>query len=255
MLYLAPCIIGLIIQIAFIVVESKKKYLPAVVLKGCASVVFVIIGFLCATVSDNADFARLITIGLLLGALGDILLNLRFLFEKKGQTIFLAGVAAFLAGHILYLAALITISSYLVWSLIAGLILAALLLLWIFKTLGEIKKSFKIFGILYIGIISVMTAVAAGNLISAFGSQTLLSSSLLFFIGAVLFLASDVIMILNTFGKQQKQAFARLICFFTTSVSCLLRFLYYILDSISFCLLNRQRPPHICGGRLLVSYS
>lgn len=196
------CIIGLIIQITFIIVESKKNYLPAVILKGSASVVFVVLGFLCAGASSNAGFAKLVTIGLLLGALGDILLNLRLLFEKKGQTIFLAGVAAFLAGHILYLAALISLTSNLVICLLAGLVLAALLLVWIFHTLGKIKKAFKIFGILYIGVISLMTAVAAGNLLTAVGDST---GSLLFFLGAVLFLASDVIMILNTFGKQQRQ--------------------------------------------------
>ena len=203
MQYWPLCILGLLIQFAFIIVESKKKYLPAVVLKGSASVAFVLLGFLCAATSKNSGFARLVTIGLLLGALGDILLNLRFLFEKKGQTIFLAGVAAFLAGHILYLAALISLSSHLVICLIAGLVLATLLLVWIFRTLGDIQKSFKLFGILYIGIISLMTAVAAGNLIAASGNAT---GSLLFFLGATLFLASDVIMILNTFGKQQRQS-------------------------------------------------
>lgn len=206
MQYWPLCIIGLLIQIAFIIVESKQKYLPAVILKGSASVVFVILGLLCAKASADAHFVRLVTIGLLLGALGDILLNLRYVFEKKGQAIFLAGIAAFLAGHILYLAALISLSNRLAVCLIAGLVLAALLLTWIFRTLGEIKKSFKIFGILYIGVISLMTAVAGGNLFTAPDGQAGATGSLLFFIGAVLFLASDVIMIFNTFGKQQRQA-------------------------------------------------
>ncbi len=207
MQYWSLCILGLLLQIVFIIVESRKRYLPAVILKGAASIVFVVLGFLCAGASGNVSFARLVTIGLLLGALGDILLNLRFLFEKQGQTIFLAGVAAFLAGHILYLAALLSVASHLAISLVAGLAAATLLLIWIFHTLGEIKKSFRIFGILYIGIISIMTAVAAGNLIGVGGANAGgATGSLLFFLGAVLFLMSDVIMILNTFGKQPRQS-------------------------------------------------
>ncbi len=205
MQYWPLCVAGLLIQIAFIIVESKKKYLPAVILKGSASVVFVILGLLCAKTAANEEFAKLVTVGLLLGALGDILLNLRYVFAKIGQTIFLAGIAAFLTGHILYLAALVVKANRLVLCLFAGLILATLLLTWIFRTLGQIKKSFKIFGVLYIGVISLMTAVAAGNLLAALGASADATGSLLFFIGAVLFLLSDVIMILNTFGKQQKQ--------------------------------------------------
>lgn len=207
MLYSLLCILGLLVQIAFIIVESRKKYLPAVILKGSASIVFVTLGFLCAGAAKDAAFARLITIGLLLGALGDILLNLRFLFDKKGQAVFLAGVAAFLTGHILYLAALITIAKDPLWYLAAGAALAALLLWRIFSALGKIKASFKVFGILYIGVISMMTAVAAGNCAAALNSNPAgITGSLFFFLGALLFLASDVIMILNTFGKETRQS-------------------------------------------------
>lgn len=229
MQYWPLCLIGLLIQTTFIIVESKKRYLPAAVLKGSASVVFVLLGMLCAKASADAGFARLVTIGLLLGALGDVLLNLRYVFEKQGQAIFLAGIAAFLAGHVVYLAALISISSSLVVSLAAGLVLAALLLIWIFRTLGEIKKAFKIFGILYIGVISLMTAVAAGNLISALGRSAGVAGSLLFFVGAVLFLASDVIMIFNTFGKQQRQSLrtANLLLYYAGQLLLALSLLFF----------------------------
>ena len=174
MKYLPLCILGLLIQGAFIIIESRKKYRLAVIAKGCASLVYVIIGINAASQGGNAGFVRLIVTGLICGAIGDILLNLRFLFKNKGQIVFLAG-------HIIYLAAL---------------------LLWrIFAAVGPIKPAFKIFGILYIGIISLMTAVAVSKYISV---PT--SGRLLFMIGAVLFLLSDVIMILNTFGSKARQS-------------------------------------------------
>lgn len=191
-------LLGILCQICFIVVEHKEAYTKAVILKGSAAILFCAIGFLFLETAQNQGFARLICIGLCFGALGDILLNLRFVFPKVGQKIFLAGVAAFLTGHILYLAALIPLSSTLIPCLIAGILTAAALLTWIFKTL-TVKLAFKIFGILYIGAIVLMTAVAIGNVMTAAGTAAWLHA-----VGAVLFTLSDIVLIFNTFGSEQK---------------------------------------------------
>lgn len=190
---------GMILQCVFIIVEHKEKYVPAVALKGSAAVVFCVIGMVAMNqVSANQDFARLVVIGLCFGALGDVLLNLRFVFPKVGQKIFLAGVAAFLTGHILYLCAIVPLSQNLMPCLIVGVLLAAALLTWIFKTL-TVKLAFKIFGVLYIGAIVLMTAVAIGNVIAAPGTAAWMHA-----VGAVLFTLSDIVLIFNTFGKTQK---------------------------------------------------
>lgn len=216
-------VLGMLIQAAFIVVEHKGKYVAAVCLKGSASLLFVIIGLVGYLHAENTDFAKLVFIGLVLGAVGDILLNLRFVFDKIGQKIFLAGIAAFLAGHVLYLVALIPLSQNLLVCIIAGVIVAAVILTIIFKTMS-VKPAFKIFGIFYIGAVVLMTSVAIGNLVSAPGTTTLLYA-----IGAVLFTVSDIVLIFNTFGSEQK--FSRRI----TNLS-----LYYlgqllIAGSLFFC--------------------
>ena len=216
-------VLGMLIQAAFIVVEHKEKYVGAVCLKGSASVVFVIIGLIAYLRAGNADFARLVFIGLILGAVGDILLNLRFVFDKIGQKIFLAGIAAFLAGHVLYLVALIPLSQNLLVCIIAGVIVAAVILTIIFKTMS-VKPAFKIFGIFYIGAVVLMTAVAIGNLVSAPGTTTLLYA-----IGAVLFTVSDIVLIFNTFGSEQK--FSRRI----TNLSLYYFGQLFIAGSLFFC--------------------
>ena len=78
-------VIGMALQAAFIAVEHKEKYLPAVILKGLASLVFVTIGILAAKTTGNPHYAKLVILGLCFGALGDILLNLRFLSQKYGS--------------------------------------------------------------------------------------------------------------------------------------------------------------------------
>lgn len=191
--------LGILSQICFIIVEHKEHYIKAVLLKGFAAIVFCAIGIFSLGVTQNPGFAKLICTGLCFGALGDILLNLRFVFPKIGQKIFLAGVAAFLTGHILYLAALIPLSSTLVPCLILGVLAAAGLLTWIFRSL-TVKLAFKIFGVLYIGAIVLMTAVAIGNVITAPD----LVSTWMHAVGAVLFTLSDIVLIFNTFGSEQK---------------------------------------------------
>ena len=188
--------------------ESKKNYVPAVLLKGAASACFVALGLL---LSSGTPVAKLITTGLLLDCVADVLLNLRYVFEKKGQLIFLVGILVFLAGHVFYLVAIMK-GAPKVWLCVAiGVILTALLMMWIFRRVTA-KKAFKIFGVVYIGAIMLLNTVAIGNLIASPSVFTALFSG-----GALLFLVSDIVLILNTFGKETKQ------CLRVTNIS-----LYYV---------------------------
>lgn len=203
-------LIGFALQALFIVFEHKQKYIPAVILKGSASLMFCLIGFFAFLMNClgyipvegdeeiKGKIVKLVIKGLCLGAAGDILLNLRFVFEKIGQKIFLAGIAVFLAGHIVYLVSLIMVSKDILICIILGLVVAAILLFIIFKSF-EVKLSFKIFGIVYISAVCLMASFALGNCINAPSTF-----NLVFAIGAVLFLVSDVVLIFNTFGPEQK---------------------------------------------------
>ncbi len=181
----------------FLLQESKKRYVPAVVLKGLASACFVILGFL---LSGGSPAAKLITAGLLLGCIADVLLNLRMVFPKKGQLIFLVGIVVFLSGHILYLIAILKGAAPWWICVIIGVILTALLMKWIFARITA-KKAFKIFGIVYIGAIMLLNCLAIGNLIVSPSAFTAVFAA-----GAVLFLLSDIVLILNTFGKETRQS-------------------------------------------------
>ncbi len=193
-------IVGFLLQGLFIFTEHREKYLLADILKGSASLIFVLIG-LKAYQTVNFAFNRQLLIGLVFGLIGDVLLNLRYVFPKQGQKIFLIGIVAFLIGHIMYLLALIPQARHILWyCAIPGAVAAACLLAYIFKTM-EVKKAFKIFGVFYLGAIMILNCVAAGNLIanpSAFTG--------LFAAGAVFFLVSDIVLILNTFGSETRQS-------------------------------------------------
>lgn len=196
MIYALIVLCGVLAGI-FLNKESKEQYVPAVILKGLASLCFVTIGVIC---SPGTHTAKLIVAGLIIGCVADVLLNLRMVFEEKGQPIFLVGILVFLAGHIMYLAAVLPLNQNKLICIIIGIILTALLMVWIFKRVTA-KPAFKIFGVVYIGAIMMLNCVAIGNLIaeqSAFNG--------VFAAGAVLFLISDIVLILNTFGDEFKQS-------------------------------------------------
>ena len=187
----------LILAGIFLWTEKQEKYISAVILKGLASLCFVILGILT---SPGTHMAKLIVVGLVLGCVADVMLNLRWVFKAKGQMIFLVGILIFLAGHIFYFAAVLPICTSKLVCILAGVVLTALLMMWIFKQITA-QKAFKIFGVFYIGAIMILNCVALGNLISAPSSFTGIFAT-----GSVLFLISDIVLILNTFGPETKMS-------------------------------------------------
>lgn len=187
--------VGFVLQAFFIAVEHKEHYVGACLLKGLAALMFVLIAY-NAYSGNGSDVNRIFLTGMVFGMIGDILLALRYVFEAQGQKIFLAGIASFLVGHILYLLALIRLGkglSLLVYGLI-GVLLAGVLLAYIFKTM-EVKKAFKIFGVFYLGAVFVMMMIAVGIAV-----QDPSLRSVIYCLGAILFTASDVVLIFNTFS-------------------------------------------------------
>ena len=192
------CVVGMLIQCMFIYSEYRRNMVTALLLKGTASIVFVCVGIHGLMASGGNTFAMTIVHGLILGALGDIILNVRYLFPKQDMRIFILGTASFFAGHILYLVALIPLSERLWTSIAVGTVIAAVILICMNRKL-ELALSYKIVGIIYVCTIVLMTTVAVINFIT----DRKIDRGIYAF-GAVFFLASDVILIFNTFGKEKK---------------------------------------------------
>ena len=76
-------------------------------------------------------------------------------------------------------------------------VLAAILILTVLFKMLKPDTVYKVFGILYIGTVSIMCAVSLQNMITIASRQ-----SAVFAAGAVLFLISDVVLIFNIFGNR-----------------------------------------------------
>ena len=188
-------ILCLCLAALFMWTEKKENYMGAVILKGLASLCFVLVGVMAG---NGGQLAKLIVTGLLLGCVADVLLNLRWVFPKKGQLIFLVGILVFLGGHVVYLAAVLPMADNWAVCVVVGVVLTALLMKWIFSKITA-KKAFKIFGVFYLGAIMLLNCVAVSNLMTEPSAFTGLFAA-----GALLFLISDIVLILNTFGPKSK---------------------------------------------------
>ena len=188
-------ILCLCLAALFMWTEKKENYMGAVILKGLASLCFVLVGVMAG---NGGQLAKLIVTGLLLGCIADVLLNLRWVFPKKGQLLFLVGILVFLGGHVVYLAAVLPMADNWAVCVVVGVVLTALLMKWIFSIITA-KKAFKIFGVFYLGAIMLLNCVAVSNLMTAPSAFTGLFAA-----GALLFLISDIVLILNTFGQKSK---------------------------------------------------
>lgn len=195
------CALGLLVDIWFISSEYAGKMVKATVLKGVASVFFVALGLLCYFI-NTSSFGKLIVIGLVLGLVGDVLLNLRnVVSEGASMKVFAVGILAFLSGHFLYIAALIRENVGIVpWALAATAVISVIGIPPLMRSITAPSKGLKIFGYVYLVVVIAMFSCAA-VLLWKNGIGTL---TLLFAIGALLFMVSDFIMIYYSFGKKIK---------------------------------------------------
>ena len=220
-------ILCFVLQIIFLRVEKQKKFALSLVFKGAASLCFVILGIFCTTQAKTLQlagtvgitqynqkslFCTLIIAGLIADAVGDVIINLRYVHKKSRILTFLLGTISFYIGHVCYLVALIPFSQNISVCIAMGTAAAVMILWSLFYSLKFIQPLFKFFGIIYITTITYMVSVSFGNLILHPNQM----HAVLFAAGAVLFLISDILLILNTFGKKKN---------YTVRVSNLL--LYY----------------------------
>lgn len=203
----ALIVIGLGIDIAFISSEYAGKMTLATVLKGLASLMFVLLGcYFYLNVKTSVGL--LILVGLFLGMVGDILLNMRNLFEGGlSNKIFALGILAFLSGHFLYIASLIKeafLSNGSINMILIAIVITAVLSILaippLMKRIVAPSKGLKIFGYVYLVVVIAMFSFAASLMI-----QTgVWKFTTIYTIGALFFVVSDFIMIYYSFGKKIK---------------------------------------------------
>lgn len=175
----------------FIYLQRKNYGVPALLLKGLASLCFAALGILC---NAGAESGKPIVLGLILGCVADVLLGLRSVFVGQKKVFFLVGGLVFLCGHFAYLASAWPRVENKVLCGLASVLLAALLLVWLYGKITA-DRGLRAFGVVYFGVFTLLCCVAVSNDLTAHSAFTRLFAS-----GILLFLCSDLILNLHSFG-------------------------------------------------------
>ena len=225
-LYFLLCALCVLIQIIFLIVEKKGMMKLSLVFKGLASLMFIILGFICLQKSQNRAFGMFIITGLILDGIGDVVINFRFAFEKHKHLSFLSGTAFFFLGHVFYLVGLVYYAQRLTLCIVCGVIAAYIVLYIMYQVLHDLKLIYKIFGLVYITMLFIMTSIAVGNMIAALiGYSEATIAPCFYGTGSILFAASDILLIINNFGQKK--------CYTSRVISLVLYYVAQLLFAMS----------------------
>ncbi len=199
-IYWIALIPGIVTTILFIALRVKKVSVPVLITKAGASVFF--ISTACAALAVNSmalSYGLLVIIGLVCGLLGDIWLDLKYIYLQDGDKYLYAGFYSFFMGHLFFLSAIFTHYSWTAVTLvlsIAPALIGAAATVALEKPMkliyGKFKPTCFIYGFILMAMAasSIVAAVVTGERVWIFMS-----------IGGVLFLLSDFMLSGTYFGE------------------------------------------------------
>lgn len=203
-LYTIVILIGMIISLgAFLFFRVKKTDVKSLMLKSVTSVMFILTGVFL-TVRNPSLYSGLVVAGLVCGILGDIWLDMKFMYRQDEKFLTNAGFISFSFGHFFYIAAIIAgaAPSFKAISLLPSLGIAVIAGCAVYfgekimkLSYGSYKNISAFYGALlfFTTVFSLFTCIFSG-----FKENTHL---FVFFIGGVLFTVSDLILSGTYFGE------------------------------------------------------
>lgn len=186
--------------------RTVKPNVYSLVLKITSSICFILCGIFAIKAMGSSNINLLIIVGLVLGLVGDILLDLKLMYPEQSNQYFVAGTSAFAIGHFFYFLSAVlyngaVLPTHLPWNILASFAVAILLTLAIIlpsKKLGMNFGKMLFVVIFYSLILTFMMAFTIS--IAIFNPIYWIFAS-----GMILFFLSDLVLSLQYFGgKTQK---------------------------------------------------
>lgn len=193
-----------LLAVLFIAVRTIKGGLAGLILKTLASFAFVatsIVAMITTSATGNIKIAMgLIAIGLLLGMIGDIVLDLKVIYEGNDKWYLNSGMLSFTLGHGFYFAGISLIATAngakLLMPILVGVGVALVLTTATMLSAKPLKLNFGKFLFQSMGYSFILNFMVVFTLVLAImGNLTYLV-----FIGLLLFLLSDLVLSTQYFG-------------------------------------------------------
>ncbi len=201
-LYTCTILLGLILLGAFLIFRVKKTDVKSLMLKAATSVMFILTGAFL-TIGKPSLYSGLIVAGLVCGILGDIWLDMKFMYRQDEKFLTNAGFISFSFGHFFYIAAIIAGAApeFKAIALVPSLAVAVIAGCAVYfgeKIMKLNYGSYKIISTLYGALLFFTTVFGLFTCIFSGFSENI--HLFVFFIGGVLFVISDLILSGTYFG-------------------------------------------------------
>ena len=203
--YAISLTLGIILTLGFLILRVKKGGFFGLFSKTVASVAFIVTAITAADEKRSIlEFSLFMIMGFMFGMLGDIWLDLKWIYVEEKDYFLYAGFISFLIGHIFFISAIIHNSPWTPTSIIIS-VAAALLIATIAVLLEKPMKleygKFKPIVFLYSTTLSMtLTTAAVTAYITGFETSWVVMT-----IGAALFLFSDLVLSGMYFAKEQNK--------------------------------------------------
>lgn len=201
--YLIFLILAIVFAAIFTVRRSTKTDAVSLLLKAVASLCFILLGFAGIWFGASASYVcLLIPAGLVCGLIGDIFLDLKFVYPQDETLHTFSGFGAFILGHLFYMLYLFLFTNVQTTLLLISIgvgILAGILIYATPKLMKLDYGKYRLISACYAALLVFVTVYAL--LLEIVGGHAI--SRLLFGIGLVLFLISDLILSQIYFGANK----------------------------------------------------
>lgn len=206
-MYWALLIVGILATAVFLVLRVQRGGIAALYAKAVASLCFIATAI--AATNENRlflDFGSWMTFGLVFGLLGDVWLDLKWIYLQDKDSYLYSGFIFFLLGHVCFVTAVFKVGPYTPASLIvafAAALVIALVAILMEKPLKMHYGKFKWIVFLYSFMLALtMTMSMTLAVITGFEKMWTVMS-----VGGLLFLLSDLVLSGMYFGEGKNTSF------------------------------------------------
>ena len=206
-MYWALLIVGILATAVFLVLRVKRGGIAALYAKAVASLCFIATAI--AATNENRlflDFGSFMTFGLVFGLLGDVWLDLKWIYLQDKDSYLYSGFIFFLLGHVCFVTAVFKVGPYTPSSLIvafAAALVIAFVAILMEKPLKMHYGKFKWIVFLYSFMLALtMTMAMTLAVITGFDKMWTVMS-----VGGLLFLLSDLVLSGMYFGEGKNTSF------------------------------------------------
>ncbi len=197
---------GVIFTVLFLSKRKAEVPLKLVIVKGIASFGFIFTGLFSFLENDKCPplVGVMVLIGAFFGLLGDVTLDLKYVYKNDADTYLRLGFSVFLIGHIFYSIAFASLYGIELKNVFLGFVGAAFNLFFVFvseKITNVLYGKYKGITTLY----AIILGFSVGLGFSYIFTEGFMVQTIMYYVGMFLFFLSDGLLSVIYFSTKEKE--------------------------------------------------